>query len=80
VNVEYMTLDVARLIGAAIAIGLGVLGPGIGIGIIGGKAVEALGRNPEAESSIRSTMILAIALAEGLAIFALVIALIIKFV
>jgi F-type H+-transporting ATPase subunit c len=60
--------------------GLGVLGPGIGIGIIGGKAVEALGRNPEAESSIRSTMILAIALAEGLAIFALVIALIIKFV
>ncbi len=75
-----MTLDVARLIGAAIAIGLGVLGPGIGIGIIGGKAVEALGRNPEAESSIRSTMILAIALAEGLAIFALVIALIIKFV
>jgi F-type H+-transporting ATPase subunit c len=79
-NVEYMTLDVARLIGAAIAIGLGVLGPGIGIGIIGGKAVEALGRNPEAESSIRSTMILAIALAEGLAIFALVIALIIKFV
>jgi F-type H+-transporting ATPase subunit c len=46
----------------------------------GGKAVEALGRNPEAESSIRSTMILAIALAEGLAIFALVIALIIKFV
>lgn len=75
-----MTLDVARLIGAAIAIGLGVLGPGIGIGIIGGKAVEALGRNPEAESSIRSTMILAIALAEGLAIFALVISLIIKFV
>lgn len=75
-----MTLEVARLIGAAIAIGLGVMGPGIGIGIIGGKAVEALGRNPEAESSIRSTMILAIALAEGLAIFALVIALIIKFV
>jgi len=80
VNEYHMTLEVARLIGAAIAIGLGVMGPGIGIGIIGGKAVEALGRNPEAESSIRSTMILAIALAEGLAIFALVIALIIKFV
>ncbi len=75
-----MTEDVARLIGAAIAISVGVLGPGIGIGMIGGKAVEALGRNPEAESAIRSTMILAIALAEGLAIFALVIALIIKFV
>jgi F-type H+-transporting ATPase subunit c len=80
VNIKTMTEDVARLIGAAIAISVGVLGPGIGIGMIGGKAVEALGRNPEAESAIRSTMILAIALAEGLAIFALVIALIIKFV
>jgi len=66
-------------IAAALAIGLGALGPGIGIGIIGGKAVEALGRNPEAESSITSNMILAIAFAEAVAIYALVIALIIKF-
>ena len=50
-----MTEDVARLIGAAIAISVGVLGPGIGIGMIGGKAVEALGRNPEAESAIPYT-------------------------
>ncbi len=75
-----MTEEAAKLIGTALAIGFGAIGPGIGIGIIGGKAVEALGRNPEAEASIRATMILAIALTEGIAIFALVIALIVKFV
>lgn len=75
-----MDAEAAKLIGAALAIGLGALGPGIGIGLIGGRAMEALGRNPEAESSVRATMILAIALTEGVAIFALVVALIIKFV
>lgn len=75
-----MDAEAAKLIGTALAIGLGAIGPGIGIGIIGGKALESLGRNPEAESTIRSTMILAIALTEGIAIFALVISLIIKFV
>jgi F-type H+-transporting ATPase subunit c len=75
-----MSPDAAKLIGTALAIGLGALGPGIGIGIIGGKAVEALGRNPEAESSIRTIMILGIAFAEAVAIYALVVALIIKFV
>lgn len=74
-----MSLDAAKLLGAALAIGLGALGPGIGIGIIGGKAVEALGRNPEAESLIRNTMILGIAFAEAVAIYALVISLILKF-
>lgn len=69
-----------KLIATALAIGLGAIGPGIGIGLVGGRAVEALGRNPEAEASIRATMILAIAFAEGLAIFALVISLIIKFI
>lgn len=75
-----MDAEAAKLIGTALAIGLGAIGPGIGIGIIGGKALEALGRNPEAEATVRSTMILAIALTEGIAIFALVISLIIKFV
>ncbi len=74
-----MTQEAAKLIGTALAIGLGALGPGIGIGIIGGKALEALGRNPEAEASLRTTMILAIAFAEGIAIFALVVSLLIKF-
>lgn len=68
-----------KLIATALAIGLGAIGPGIGIGIIGGKAVEALGRNPEVESSIRTNMILGIAFAEAVAIYALVISLIIKF-
>ena len=63
-----------------LAIGLGAIGPGIGIGILGGKAVEAVGRNPEASSKIQTNMILGIAFAEAIAIYALVIALIIKFV
>lgn len=67
------------MIATAFAIGLGALGPALGIGMIGSKAVEALGRNPEAESSIRTAMILAIAFAEAVAIYALVVALIIKF-
>ncbi len=72
--------EAGKLIGTALAIGLGAIGPGIGIGIIGGKAVEALGRNPEAQSSIQTTMILSIAFAEAVAIYALVVSLIIKFV
>lgn len=67
-------------IGAALAIGLGAIGPGIGIGMLGKAAMEAIGRNPEAESKIRTNMILAIAFAEAIAIYALVVALIIKFV
>lgn len=64
----------------AIAIGLGAIGPGIGIGIIGGKAAEAVGRNPEAAAKIQTAMILTAAFAEAVAIYALVVALIIKFV
>ncbi len=64
---------------AAIAIGVGAIGPAIGIGILAGKAMEAIGRNPEAASKIQSAMILAIAFAEAIAIYALVVALIIKF-
>ena len=64
----------------ALAIGLGAIGPGIGVGIVAGKAVEAIGRNPEAENKIRTNMILGLAFAEAIAIYALVIALIIRFV
>lgn len=74
-----MDLSVLKGIASALAIGLGALGPGIGIGMIAAKAVEAIGRNPEAESSVRNTMILGMAFAEAVAIYALVIALIIKF-
>ena len=64
----------------ALAIGLGALGPGIGIGLIGSKGLEAIGRNPEAAAKIQTNMVLGFAFAEAVAIYALVIALILKFV
>jgi F-type H+-transporting ATPase subunit c len=75
-----MDVETMRQLGPALAIGLGAIGPGIGIGIVAGKAMEAMGRNPEAMSEIRNNMILGMAFAEAVAIYALVIALIIKFV
>lgn len=74
-----MTTDAIKALAVALSIGLGAIGPAIGIGMIGSKAMEALGRNPEAESTVRTTMILAIAFAEAVAIYALVISLILKF-
>jgi F-type H+-transporting ATPase subunit c len=75
-----MDLDSARLIGMALAAGLGVLGPAIGIGMIGGRAMEAIGRNPDASDKVVTNMILAIVFAEALGILALVVSFIIKFV
>ncbi|HUY69739.1 MAG TPA: ATP synthase F0 subunit C [Candidatus Tyrphobacter sp.] len=75
-----MSTEAAKLIAAAIAIGLGAIGPGIAIGLIGAKGAEAIGRNPEATPKIQTAMILAIAFAEAVAIYALVVALILKFV
>ena len=75
-----MEEQAAKLIAMALAIGLGAIGPGVGIGLIGSKGAEATGRNPEAASKIQNNMILAIAFAEAVAIYALVVALIIKFV
>jgi F-type H+-transporting ATPase subunit c len=75
-----MDLSAMRNLAAALAIGLGAIGPGIGIGILGSKAMEAIGRNPEATGQIQSNMILGIAFTEAIAIYALVIALIVKFV
>ena len=63
----------------ALAIGFGAIGPGIGIGMIGKGALEAMGRNPEASGKIQGLAILAIAFAEAVAIYALVVALIIWF-
>jgi len=72
--------EAAKLIATAIAMGFGAIGPGIGIGLIGSKAAEAVGRNPEAASKVQTIAILAIAFAEAVAIYALVVALILKFV
>jgi len=75
-----MDAEAAKLIAAGLAMGLGAVGPGIGIGLLAGKAMEAIGRNPEAEGKIRTNMILGIAFAEAIGIYALVVALILKFV
>mgnify|MGYP001562217665 CR=1 FL=1 len=58
----------------AIAIGVGAIGPAIGIGMIGARAMEAIGRNPEAAGKILVPMLIASAFAEAIAIYALVIA------
>lgn len=74
-----MEAEVIKSFAIALVITIGTIGPAISIGRIGSKAVESLGRNPEAESGIRTTTILAIAFAEAIAIYALVVALILKF-
>lgn len=66
-------------IAAAIAVCAGAF-TGIGEGYAAGKAVEAVGRNPEAEGQIRTTMILGIALSETVAIYGLLVSLILLFV
>ena len=60
---------------AAIRAGLAVLGPGLGIGRIGGSAVEGIARNPEAAGKIQTAMIIAAALIEGVALFGVVVGL-----
>ena len=65
--------------GAGIGAGLAAIGAGIGIGRIGGSAVEAIARQPEAVGDIRSNMIVAAALIEGVAFFAIVICFLIIF-
>lgn len=74
-----MDYQSAQTLAMAIAVGFGVLGPGIGIGLIGAAALEAIGRNPEAQGRITPLMFTAIVFAEALAIFALVVGFIVKF-
>ena len=77
---EKALVDALRLLGAGLAIGLGAIGPGIGIGILMQGALQAMGRNPDASSNIQTNMILGVAFAEAIAIYALVVALILMFV
>ena len=74
-----MDIDSAKTLGMALAVGLGVIGPGIGIGIIVSGALDAIGRNPEAQGKITPLMFVGIAFTEALAIFALVIGFILKY-
>jgi F-type H+-transporting ATPase subunit c len=72
--------SVGKAIGAGIAMGVGAIGPALAIGMLVGKAMEALGRNPEARAAIQTNMILGVAFAEAIGIYALLTALIIAFV
>ncbi len=75
-----MDIEATKALAMAIAVGFGVFGPGLGIGLIVSKALEAMGRNPEVAGKIQATMFIGIAFTEALAIFALVVGFIIKFV
>ncbi len=72
--------DGLKFIGAGLAMGIGGFGPAIAIGNLAGRALEALGRNPEAQPVIQTNMILGLAFAEAIAIYALVTAVMIGFV
>ncbi len=76
---EEMSLEAMKAISMALVVGLGMVGPALGIGILVSKALEAIGRNPEASGKIQTTMFIGIAFTEALAIFAIVVGFIIKF-
>ena len=75
-----MEAEVMKMLAAGLCMGLGALGPGIGIGILGYGAMQALGRNPEARGPIMTNMILAIAFAEAIGIYALIVAILLAMV
>jgi F-type H+-transporting ATPase subunit c len=75
-----MDAEAVKMLAAGLAMGLGALGPGIGIGILGYGAMQGLARNPEAKGPIQTNMIIAIALAEAVAIYALIVAIILAMV
>lgn len=75
-----MDPESVKLLAVGGTIAFGIMLPAIAIAMIGAKAMEAMGRNPEAADKIQTAMILAIAFAEALAIYTLVVALILKFV
>jgi len=75
-----MEPEAMKMLAAGLCMGLGALGPGIGIGILAYGAMQALGRNPEARGAIMTNMILAIAFAEAIGIYALIVAIIIAMI
>ncbi len=77
--VEGNIVNAMKAVGAGLAM-IGVVGPGIGIGLVVNGALQAMGRNPDVSGTLLTNMILGIAFAEAVAIYALVIALIILFV
>lgn len=66
-------------LGAGLAIGLGTIGPGLGVGMLVAKSVEAMARQPESAGTVRTTMFIGVAFAEAIALYALVIAFLLSF-
>jgi F-type H+-transporting ATPase subunit c len=75
-----MDVEAMKMLAAGLAMGLGAIGPGIGIGILGYGAMQGLARNPEARGPIMTNMMIAIALAEAIGIYALIVAIILAMV
>ena len=71
--------NISAALGAGFAYGLGAIGPGIGIGYLVGKSVEAMARQPEAAGMVRTTMFLGIAFTEALALIGFVVFILLKF-
>lgn len=75
-----MEPETMKMFAVGLTMGLGLLGPGLAIGMLGYGAMQSLGRNPEARGAIMTNMILAIAFAEALGIYALIVAVILAMV
>jgi F-type H+-transporting ATPase subunit c len=75
-----ITDDGMKFLAAALVMGIGAIGPSLAIGNLVGRAMDALGRNPEAQPVIQTNMILGLAFAEAIGIYALVVAIMIGFV
>jgi F-type H+-transporting ATPase subunit c len=75
-----MEAEAVKMLAVGLTMGLGAIGPGIGIGILGYGAMQGLARNPDARGPIMTNMILAIAMAEAIAIYALIVAILLGFV
>ena len=75
-----MEAEGMKWLAIGLAAGLGLLGPGLGIGLIGYSALQGLARNPEARGPIGTNMILAIAFAEAIGIYALIISIILAMI
>ncbi len=69
-----------KLLGAGLAIGLGVIGPGAGLGYLIGKTIESSARQPELANELRGTMFLGIGIVEATALYALIVSLLLLFV
>ena len=75
-----MDPETMKNLAVGLAAGLGLLGPALGIGLIGYSAMQSLGRNPEARGAIMTNMILVTAFAEAIGIYALIVAIILAMV